>query len=145
MFLGRYEHTIDEKGRMTIPAKFRDELGESPVVTQGFDHNLMVLPQSSFDKMYSHFEQMSMTDPVARQLRRYLLSNAAQVEVDRAGRMLLPTYLRSLANLDGDAVLVGVGEYFEIWSPEHWAKQNELLQDTDVISQQFAALNLPIR
>ncbi len=145
MFLGRYEHAIDEKGRITIPVRFREELGDAAYVTQGFDHNLMVLPASSFDKLYANFDQMSMTDPVARQLRRYLLSNAAQVEFDRAGRMLLPPYLRTQANLDSGAVLVGVGEYFEIWSPEHWAKQNELLQDTEVITQRFSALNLPIR
>lgn len=145
MFLGRYEHTIDEKGRITIPVRFRELLAYGAYVTQGFDHNLMVLPSPSFEKMYAHFDQMSMTDPTARQLRRYLFSNAAQVEFDRAGRMLLPQFLRDLAGLESAAILVGVGEYFEIWSPQLWAQQNELLQDTEANTQRFAALSLPIR
>jgi MraZ protein len=144
MFLGRYEHTIDEKGRLTIPVRYRELLANGAYVTQGFDHNLMVLSAPSFEQMYAHFNQMSMTDPSARQLRRFLFSSAERVEFDRAGRMLLPQFLRESVGLNGTAIIVGVGDYFEIWSPQHWAQQNELLQDTDANNQRFAALNLPI-
>jgi MraZ protein len=144
MFLGRYEHAIDEKGRLTVPVRYRELLENGAYVTQGFDQNLMVLPAHSFEMIYSHFVQMSMTDPVARQLRRFLFSSAERVEIDRAGRMLLPQFLRDAVHLDGTAMVVGVGDYFEIWSPEHWAAQNELLQDTEANNQRFAALNLPI-
>jgi MraZ protein len=145
MFLGRFEHTIDEKGRVIIPARFRELLAEGAYVTQGFDHNLIVLPAPAFHQMYENVNEMSMTDPTARQLKRFIFANAVQCDFDRAGRMLLPQYLRESVNLDGNAILVGVGDYFEIWSPKNWAQQNELLQDTDVTTQRFAALNLPIR
>lgn len=145
MFLGRYEHTIDEKGRLTIPARYRELLENGAYVTQGFDCNLIVLPAPSFEQMYLHVNEMSMTDPVARQLKRLIFSSAERCEFDRAGRILLPQFLREAVTLETNAVLVGVGDYFEIWSPAEWAKQNELLTDSNTTTERFSALNLPIR
>lgn len=145
MFLGRYEHSIDEKGRITIPARYRELLANGAFVTRGFDHNLMVLAAPTFERMYESVNQMSMTDPNARQFKRYLFSSAERCEFDRAGRLLLPQFLREEALLQGNAIIVGVGDYFEIWSPELWAQQNEILRDTDANTQRFAALNLSIR
>jgi MraZ protein len=145
MFLGRYEHNIDEKGRLTIPVRYRELLENGAYVTQGFDRNLMVLDAPSFEKMYEHVNQMSMTDPTARQLKRFIFSSAERVDIDRAGRMLLPQFLREAARLNATAMIIGVGDYFEIWSPQNWAQQNDLLQDADANMQRFAALNLPIR
>ncbi len=145
MFLGRYEHTIDEKGRLTIPARFRELLENGAYVAQGFDHNLIVLPAPSFEQMYAHINQMSMTDPLTRQLKRLIFSAAERCEFDRSGRILLPQFLRDAVGLDSGAILVGVGDYFEIWAPKDWALQQELLQDTETTAQRFAALNLPIR
>jgi MraZ protein len=142
MFLGRYEHTIDEKGRLTIPVRYRELLANGAYVSQGFDHNLMVLPAPSFEQMFVHVNQMSMTDPTARQLKRFVFSSAERVDFDRAGRLLLPQFLRDAVRLDGTAIIVGVGDFFEIWSPEYWSQQNELLQDTEANNQRFAALNL---
>jgi MraZ protein len=145
MFLGRYEHTIDEKGRLIIPVRYRDLLENGAYLTQGFDRNLMVLDAPSFEKIYEHVNQMSMTDPVVRQLRRFIFSSAERVEIDRAGRMLLPQFLREVAMLESTAMIVGVGDYFEIWSSQHWNQQNDILQDADANMQRFAALDLPIR
>jgi len=145
MFLGQYEHAIDEKGRLTIPARFREALANGAYVLQGFDHNLIVLDSPSFESIYARVNQMSMTDPTARQLKRFIFSTAERVEIDRAGRMLLPSFLRDSAQLDGSAVVVGVGDYLEIWSPEVWARQQDLLQDVDANAQRFAAFELPIR
>jgi len=145
MFLGRYEHNIDEKGRLTIPARYREALENGAYIIQGFDHNLMVLDAPSFEKIYEHVNQMSMTDPAARQLKRLIFSSAERIDIDRAGRMLLPQFLREIAKLDSTAIVIGVGDYFEIWSPEHWTQQNELLLDADANNQRFSALNLPIR
>ena len=145
MFLGRYEHNIDEKGRLIIPARYRELLENGAYVTQGFDRNLMVLDAPSFEKMYEHVNRMSMTDPVARQLKRFIFSSAERIDIDRAGRMLLPQFLREVARLGATAMIIGVGDYFEIWSPQHWAQQNDLLQDVDANMQRFAALDLPIR
>lgn len=145
MFLGRYDHTIDEKGRLTIPARYRELLENGAYVTQGFDHNLIVLPAPSFEQMYAHVNELSMTNPTARQLKRLIFSYAERCEFDRAGRILLPQFLRDSIGLEGNATLIGVGDYFEIWSPQDWAQQNELLQDIETTTQHFAALNLPIR
>jgi len=144
MFLGQYEHTIDEKGRLTIPSKFRDLLQDGAYITQGFEQNLMVLTTATFDRVYARVNRLSMTDPVARQLKRLIFSNANRVEVDRVGRILIPQFLRSSAHLDGAAIMVGVGEYFEIWSPDRWQEQNTLLQDGEANAQRFAALDLSV-
>jgi len=144
MFLGQFEHTIDEKGRMTIPARFRELLEGGAYVTQGFDSNLIVLPTDAFQQIYQRVNQLSMTDPTTRQLKRLIFSYATRLEFDKAGRILLPQFLRETASLDGAAVVVGVGDYFEIWSVQHWADQNDNLRDADANSQRFAALDLSL-
>ena len=144
MFLGQFEHTIDEKGRMTIPARFRELLEGGAYVTQGFDSNLIVLPTGAFQQIYQRVNQLSMTDPTTRQLKRLIFSYATRLEFDKAGRILLPQFLRETASLDGAAVVVGVGDYFEIWSVQHWADQNDNLRDADANSQRFAALDLSL-
>jgi MraZ protein len=144
MFLGQFEHTVDEKGRMTIPARFRELLEGGAYVTQGFDSNLIVLPTAAFQQIYQRVNQLSMTDPTTRQLKRLIFSSAPRLEFDKAGRILLPQFLRETAGLDGSAVVVGVGDYFEIWSVQHWADQNNNLRDADANSQRFAALDLSL-
>lgn len=143
MFLGHYEHTIDEKGRLTIPARFREQLNDGAYVTQGFDNNLMVLTNQSFQQMYANVNAISMTDPNARSLKRLIFSNAEKVEVDRVGRILISQYLREIAHLQSEAVIVGIGESFEIWTPEAWARQNEALQNPENNETRFAMFNLP--
>lgn len=143
MFLGRYRHNIDEKGRLTIPARFRDVLAaEGAFVLQGFDNNLMVLTQPAFEAISRRVSQMSLTDPSARLLKRLIFSTADRVEVDRAGRILIPQFLRQSAGLDGDAFVVGVGDYFEIWSPDSWSVQTDQLQDAESNAQRFMSLEL---
>jgi MraZ protein len=144
MFLGQYEHTIDEKGRMTIPARYRELLQDGAYITIGFDRNLMVLTASAFDRVSARVNEMSVTDPNARILKRMIFSSAEHLEVDRAGRVLIPQYLRGTASLDSRAIVVGTGEYFEIWSPELWSQQNEQLNDSDANNQRFAALDLTL-
>ncbi len=144
MFLGQYEHTIDEKGRLTIPARYRDLLQDGAFITQGFDENLMVLTSSSFELIYERVNRMSMTNPTARQLKRLIFAHADRVEVDRAGRFLIPQFLRQAAGLEGTAILVGVGDYFEIWSPELWNEEYATLQDAEANGQRFAALDLSV-
>jgi MraZ protein len=142
MFLGQYEHNIDEKGRMTIPARYRDLLQDGAFITAGFDQNLMVLTAANFEKLYTRVNQMSMTDFAARQLKRLIFSHAERVDVDRAGRVLLPQFLRESAALNDEAIVVGAGDYFEIWSPELWSQQSALLNDPEANAKRFAALDL---
>ena len=144
MFLGRYHHNLDEKGRLTIPAKFRDVLADGAFLTQGFDRNLRLLTRADFETMSAKINRLSMTDPSIRQLRRLIFANASEVQLDRIGRTLVPQFLREFAGLDSEAVIVGVGEAIEIWSPEVWAEQESLLQDADANAQRFAELDLSL-
>jgi len=145
MFLGQYEHNIDEKGRLTIPARFRELLEKGAYITQGLDQNLLVLPTEMFEQMYRKVSEQSFTDPKARMLRRLFFSNADRVEVDKAGRMLIPQFLRQSNQLDGAAVIVGAGEYFEIWSGTQWQEQQKELLDTDANQERFSKLDLSLQ
>ncbi len=142
MFLGQYRHSLDEKGRMIVPARFRDSLEGTIYLTQGFDQNLRVLPEAAFVSIYQRVTEMSSTNPTARQLRRLIFSTAQQVDIDSNGRILIPKYLRDVASLIDEAIIVGVGEALEIWSPEVWETQNSLLQDADSNAVRFAALDI---
>jgi MraZ protein len=142
MFLGQFRHNLDDKGRLTIPAVFRDSVGQGAVISQGFDRNLMVMTAEYFQQVYARVQAMSITDPAARLLRRLLLSNAYQVEVDKAGRILLPPRLREFLGLEGEAMVIGQGEYFEIWSPAGWDEQMQAIEDTEANAGRFATLDL---
>lgn len=145
MFLNQYRHSFDDKGRLTIPAKFRILPDEGAYVIQGLDRNLMVLPPDVFRVIYDRLMAMSLTDPSARLLRRIILGNAQQVTPDSAGRILLSQNLREYANLKDEVVFVGQGDYFEIWNPDLWAEQEMLLEDAATNAQRFAMLDLKTR
>jgi MraZ protein len=142
MFLGRYQHTVDDKGRLIIPARYRELLERGAFVTQGFECNLMVLTAEAFDQLYANVNRMSLTDPSARDLKRFIFSSAEKVEVDKIGRILLPQYLRNLAQVENEVTLVGVGDYFEIWSPAQWEQKNAKLQDFEANEKRFAVFDL---
>ena len=142
MFLGQYRHNLDSKGRLTVPARFRDSLTTGAYVTQGFEQNLMVLTAPAFEAISQRITQMSITDPTARELKRLLFATADYVELDKNGRILVPQFLRDTANIDIEAVVVGVGDYFEIWAPAAWEPQSSRMQDTNANAQRFAALDL---
>jgi len=142
MFLGQYQHNLDEKGRLMIPARFRELLVGGAFITQSFDRCLMVMTTTYFDEFYRRINAMNLADPATRMLRRLLLANAYPVEVDKVGRVLVPGNLRQAIQLDGEAIIAGQGEYFEIWTPSEWNEQLIQLQDTEANNQRFAALNL---
>jgi MraZ protein len=142
MFLGQYEHTIDEKGRITIPAKFREELGSAVYVTQGFDGNLQAFPPDLFQILSSQVRSISYLNADSRKLRRILFSYAEKANFDSAGRILLPAFLRETATLTDVAILVGSGEYFELWSPEKWQAQQIMLNDVEANEERFSPLDL---
>jgi MraZ protein len=142
MFLGQYQHSLDEKGRLTIPSAYRCGLGEGAFITQGFERNLIVMSSTYFQSVYARVKTLNTTDSNARILRRLILSNAYQVEVDKAGRIVIPPKSRQFLGLDNEAVLVGVGEYFEIWAPADWEKQILVMENTEENAQRFAVLDL---
>ena len=143
MFLGRYIHSLDSKGRLTIPSRYRELLSEGAYIIQGFDRNLLVMTPASFQTISQRVNEKSITDSNARLLRRLIFSNGEQVEVDKSGRILIPQFLREVAGLDSEAVLVGVGDYFEIWSPGLWADQNTRLLDAEANEQRFSVFEIP--
>jgi transcriptional regulator MraZ len=145
MFLNQYQHSFDDKGRLTIPVKFRELPAEGAFVVQGLDRNLMVLPPPVFQILYDRLMSMSLTDPSARLLRRIILGNALPVVPDGSGRILLSSNLKDFAGLKENVVFVGQGDYFEIWSPELWKEQEAQVNDADTNAQRFAALDLTIR
>jgi MraZ protein len=142
MFLGQFQHNLDEKGRLMIPAPFRQKLEGGAFITQGFDRCLMVMTEAYFGQVYERINAMNLADPATRMLRRLILSNAYSIELDKVGRIVVPPNLRQFAGFDGEAIVAGQGEYFEVWTPAEWNKQMEDIQDTEANMQRFAALNL---
>ncbi len=145
MFLGEYRHSIDSKDRLTVPARYRELIDEGAIIVRGFDRNLMVLTPKAFEAISHHLEQMSITDPLTRNIRRLIFGSASRLEIDKAGRILIPEFLCNLAGLicDHDAVLVGQGSYFEIWSTDEWSLQQKTLNEPEANSERFKVLDLP--
>lgn len=142
MFLGQFQHSLDEKGRLMIPARYRELLAAGAFITQGFDKCLMVMTDVYFQQVYDRINAMNLADPTARLLRRLILSNAYPVEVDKVGRILVPQNLRQGITLESDAIVAGQGEYFEVWTPVAWNEQMNQLQDIETNNQRFATLDL---
>lgn len=137
MFLGQYYHAVDEKGRLTIPAGFRDEFVDGVYVTQGFDRNLRLLTEEAFKEMSEKVVRLSETNPKIRKLRRLFFSTAGRVELDRLGRVLIPQFLRDFAGLEKEAVIVGVGSLIEIWSPDSWQEQLQEISNIEANAFEF--------
>ena len=142
MFLGQFQHNLDEKGRLMIPARYRELLATGAFITQGFDKCLMVMTDAYFAQVYDRINSMNLADPTARLLRRLILSNAYPVEVDKVGRILVPGNLRQVIALNGEAIVAGQGDYFEVWNPADWNAQMDQLQDIETNNQRFATLDL---
>jgi MraZ protein len=142
MFLGQFQHNLDEKGRLMIPARYREFLAAGAFIAQGFDRCLMVMTDVHFKQVYDRINAMNLADPNARLLRRLILSTAYPVEIDKVGRILVPQNLRQVNGLESEAIVAGQGEYFEIWSPAEWNEQLNQLQDIEMNNQRFATLDL---
>ena len=136
MLMGEYNHTIDAKGRLIVPAKFREILGDEFVVTKGLDNCLFVYPNDEWQKFEEKLQTLPLTNKNARQFTRFFLAGAASVEVDKQGRILLPSVLREFAGLEKDVVLVGVASRIEIWSRDRW---NERISTYDDDMDEVAA------
>ena len=143
MFMGEYNHTIDAKGRLIIPSKFRETLGDEFVVTKGMDGCLFVFDNSEWQAFEEKLRSLPMIDKEARQFTRYFLAGAASLEVDKQGRILLPAVLREFAGITKDAVLVGVGNRVEIWSRDRW-EGTVTYQDMEEISRHMIQLGIGI-
>ena len=119
-FIGQYQHSIDAKGRLSIPAKFRDALGESFVITQGPDNCLFVYAMQDWKELEEKFKKLSFTKAKARAFSRLFFSGADAVEADKLGRALLAGHLRNFAGLEKEVMVIGVGNRLEIWDLKRW-------------------------
>ena len=143
MFLGQFQHNLDDKGRLMVPARYRDLLAAGAFITQGFDKCLMVMTDAYFQQVYERINSMNLADPTARMLRRLILSNAYPVETDKVGRILVPQNLRQFLGItSGELTVAGQGDYFEVWTPAEWKAQMESLQDVEANEQRFSTLDL---
>ena len=130
MFMGEYLHTIDNKGRLIFPAKFREELGELFIATKGLDNCLFVYTRSEWAILEEKLKKLPLAKPEARAFLRFFFSGAAELECDKQGRVLLPTNLREHARLDKDVVVIGVSTRIEVWNKAAWDEYNQKVSPT---------------
>ena len=143
MFMGEYSHTIDVKGRLIVPSKFREVLGEEFVVTKGLDGCLFVYPNDEWKSFEEKLATLPITNMNARKFTRFFLAGAATCEVDKQGRILVPGVLREFAHFDKDVVLIGVSSRIEIWSKDRWENAS-VYDDVEEIAEHMAELGLGI-
>lgn len=140
MFTGEYEHSIDNKGRIIVPAKYREELGEEFTVTLGLDGCLFVYPKKEWESFVEKLKNLP-GNKEGRQLQRYFLAGAAACEMDKQGRILIPQKLRDAAGLTKDIVFVGVITKLELWSKEKW-EANNIYENMDEIAEHMSEFDL---
>ena len=141
--MGEYNHTIDAKGRLIIPSKFRDSLGDEFVVTKGLDGCLFVYDNKEWSAFEEKLKSLPLTNKDARQFVRFFLAGATLAEVDKQGRILVPANLREFAGLEKEVVLVGVASRVEIWSKSRW-EDAASYDDVEEIAEHMAELGLGI-
>lgn len=143
MFRGEYNHTIDTKGRMSVPSKLRDSLGESFVVTKGLDGCLMAYATEEWEKFEEKLQSLPLTNKNARKLVRHFSGGAIDVEVDGQGRILLPANLREHAGLVKEVVFIGMGNRVEIWSKSKY-EEDGTYEDMDEVASTLEDMGLGI-
>jgi MraZ protein len=142
VFTGEYRHTVDDKGRIAVPAKFRAQLGAGAVVSRWLDACLAIHTQPGWDALATKVAALPITDQNARRFQRLIFAGAAEVELDRQGRILLPAYLREHIDLGTEAVVVGSRDHAEIWVPSTWATYAQGLEDPDELAEAFQGLGI---
>ncbi|MCQ2510182.1 MAG: division/cell wall cluster transcriptional repressor MraZ [Lachnospiraceae bacterium] len=143
MFMGEYSHSIDAKGRLIIPAKFRDELGENFVMTKGLDGCLYIYPSSEWKLFQEKLSTLPLTNKNARTLVRFFVSGASDCELDKQGRILIPATQREFAGITKDVVLAGSINRIEVWSKEKWS-ENSNYDDMDAIAEGLQDIGLSL-
>ncbi|MCF6466501.1 division/cell wall cluster transcriptional repressor MraZ [Clostridium sp. Cult2] len=143
MFIGEYQHIIDNKGRVIMPSKFRDDLGSNFIMTKGLDNCLFVYPNEEWQVLEKRLRSLPLTNRDARAFVRFFFAGATECILDKQGRVLIPSNLREHAKLEKDAVIIGVAARIEIWSKEEWIAYND--DDSlsyDSIAEKMAELGI---
>ncbi|MFQ6014355.1 MAG: division/cell wall cluster transcriptional repressor MraZ [Anaerolineae bacterium] len=143
MFLGRFGHTIDDKGRLTLPAKYRTDLATGVVVTRGIEKCLSVYPLRKWEEFSSKIATLPITKKDARAFTRFLFANATDCIPDKQGRILIPPYLRRYAALDGDVIIIGANDHLEIWNPTRFRELDAMADENgEAIAEQLSYLGI---
>lgn len=143
MFMGEYSHTIDAKGRLIIPAKFREALGEEFILTKGLDGCLSIYPMNEWESFEEKLKDLPLTDKNARAFLRFFVAGATACELDRQGRILVPSTLREFAGLEKEVVLTGNLTRIEVWSKQKWI-ENSNYDDMDSIAASMQEMGIVI-
>lgn len=142
MFMGEYHHSIDAKGRLIVPSKFREQLKDEFVITKGFDGCLYGYTMEEWNNIEEKFKSVTLTSKDARKFLRFFFSGASSCEVDKQGRILIPPNLREYAGLDKEIVSAGVYSRIEIWSKDRWEENS--YDDMDDVAEHMAELGISI-
>lgn len=143
MFLGEYHHSIDDKGRVSVPTKFRDDLAKGAVVTRGLDTSLFLLPLEEWGKLADKLAGLPLGQANSRAFSRLMLAGAMDVRLDGQGRFVIPEYLREYAGLKKDVVVVGVHNRLELWDEEEWKQYTaKTEEDAETIAEQLGGLGI---
>lgn len=143
MFIGEYEHSVDVKGRIIMPSKLRENIGEKFIITKGLDKCLFAYSKSEWSNFEEKLKTLPLTNKNARDFVRFFLSGAVECEIDKQGRFLVPANLRTYANIDKEIVIIGVGTRLEIWNKESWTNySSEENISADEIAENMTMLGI---
>ncbi len=143
MFIGEYTHSLDAKGRVALPAKFRPKLGDGAIIARGLDHCLFVFTKESWEKLTAKIAGMSFMKSDSRAFARLMLAGASEVEFDNQGRILIPEYLRSYASLKKQAIFAGLYDRIEIWDDANWKSYKSKTEaSSDDIAEKLGELGI---
>jgi MraZ protein len=141
MFLGEYQHSLDPKGRIIVPSKFREELGAKFIATKGLDNCLFLYPMDEWKTIEEKLRSLPFTRGDVRSFARFFFSGASELEIDKQGRILLPQNLRDYAGIEKDLIVIGVGSRVEIWASDKWAQYNQAAESSyEMIAENLVGL-----
>ena len=143
MLIGEYTHSIDEKKRVSLPTKFRKEIGAKVVVTHGLDNCLFLFPLKAWEKISAKLAETSIGTADSRGFNRFILAGASEVEVDSAGRILIPEYLKKFASLETTVVVAGVHDRVEIWNDKAWNEyKSRIEKQADALAEKLGQVGI---
>jgi MraZ protein len=143
MFIGEYTHTVDEKKRISLPSKFRKELGKTVVMTRGLDSCLLLYPLKVWEEIAKKLGSLPMGQKDKRDIGRFMLSGAVEVEVDSIGRVLVPDFLREYAGLKSRVVFAGVYDRIEIWNDKEWGEYSRRIEkQADTVAEKLGDMGV---
>jgi len=142
VFTGEYRHTVDDKGRLAIPARFRAQLEGGAVLSRWIDGCLAIHTRAGWDALSAKIAGIPFTDPAGRLLERQIFAGALEADMDRQGRVLVPAYLREETGIEGEALVIGVRDHGEIWAPDRWQTYRRAMDDPTAFAEAIRGLGI---